>query len=92
MDTNSAELPLTGEHGVLERFLRHDADQAIQQGGQRGTQVAEEAGLPHQAVLLATLAQAAPRGLERAWNAEDFTAKAFVPGSWESVAEENDEV
>lgn len=65
--------PLTGEHGVLEGFLRDDADQPVQQGGQRRAQIPEEAGLPHQAVLLPGLAQAAPRGLEGTWNAADFT-------------------
>lgn len=71
--TYGADPPLTGEHGVLEGFLRDDTDQPVQQGGQRRAQIPEEAGLPHQAVLLPALAQAAPRGLEGTWNAADFT-------------------
>lgn len=72
-NTYGADPPLTGEHGVLEGFLRDDADQPVQQGGQRRAQIPEEAGLPHQAVLLPALAQAAPRGLEGTWNAADVT-------------------
>lgn len=72
-NTYNTEQPLTGEHSVLERFLCNDADQPVQQGGQGRAQISEEAGLPHQTVLLPALAQAAPRGLEGTWNAADFT-------------------
>lgn len=64
--------PLTWQHGVLERLLRNDADQPVQQGGQHRAQIPEEAGLPHQTVLLPTLTQAAPWGLERTWKHSRF--------------------